>query len=149
MLLTNDFRLEAGLCLYGNDLSEETTPVEAGLSWLVAKRRRETKDFPGSGKILEQLADGAKTKRVGLVLKDGPPARQGTVVFDVRGSEKLGTVTSGCPAPSLGKNIAMAYVPVEYSMPGTDVQLKVRDKLYGAVVTKMPFVRTKYYTKSK
>ena len=142
------FRLEAGLCLYGSDLTADTTPVEAALTWLISKRRREARDFPGADVILGQIKEGSVKKRIGLVADLGPPARHGTVVVDGDGND-VGSVTSGCPAPSLGKNIAMAYVPTELSKAGTQLRLRVRDKLYGAVVTKMPFVPSNYYTRPK
>lgn len=144
----DSLRLEAGLCLYGNDITSETTPVEAALTWLVAKRRRELKDFPGAETILRQIKEGSSVKRVGLVSDKGPPARQGASILSTEGQE-LGKVTSGCPSPSLGGNIAMGYVPTNYSKVGTKVGLKIRDKLYDAVVTKMPFVKANYYNRPK
>lgn len=84
-----------------------------------------------------------------MVAASGPPARQGALIFDESGSKELGTVTSGCPAPSLGKNIAMGYVPTEFSKVDNNLKLKIRDKLYEAVVTKMPFVKANYYNKPK
>lgn len=143
------YRLEAGLCLYGNDITIDTTPVEAGLTWLIAKRRRELRDFPGAEVILKQIKEGPSRKRIGLVAASGPPARHGALIFDESGSKELGEVTSGCPAPSLGKNIAMGYVPTEFSKIGGNLKLKIRDKLCEAVVTKMPFVKANYYTKPK
>lgn len=139
------FRLEAGLCLYGSDITDETTPVEAGLTWVVSKERRQQANFPGSDVILNQIKSGSMIKRVGIVSSGGPPARHGAIVMDKHGNKVLGSVTSGCPAPSLGKNVAMGYVPVEFSKTGTELRLKIRDKLYGAVVSKMPFVPSKYY----
>ncbi|KRT81235.1 hypothetical protein AMK59_6181, partial [Oryctes borbonicus] len=141
----DSLRLEAGLCLYGADINEETTPIEAGLAWLVSKRRRKILGFPGSDIIANQIADGPIIKRIGLTFSEGPPARQGCIVLDETGSKTIGSVTSGCPAPSLGKNIAMAYVPVEFSAPDSKLRVKIRDKAYNAVVTKMPFIQSKYY----
>ncbi|KAJ8910083.1 hypothetical protein NQ315_010873 [Exocentrus adspersus] len=140
--------MEAGLCLYGNDITSETTPVEAALTWLVAKRRRELKNFPGAETILRQIKEGSSIKRIGLISKTGPPARQGAVILSEDGQE-LGKVTSGCPSPSLGSNIAMGYVPTSHSKTGTKICLKIREKVYEAVVSKMPFVKTNYYSKPK
>lgn len=137
------------MCLYGTDITEETTPVEAALSWLISKRRRRVLGFPGSDIIINQINDGSIIKRIGIIFADGPPARQGSVILDESGGKVLGSVTSGCPAPSLGRNIAMAYVPVEFSKPETKLCVKIRDKLYNAVVVKMPFVQTRYYLPPK
>lgn len=104
--------------------------------------------FPGADVILKQIKDGITKKRVGLIADAGPPARHGSVVIDNNGNE-IGVVTSGSPSPSLSKNIAMAYIPKEYSKNGTEVQLKIRDKIYKAVVSKMPFVSANYYNKPK
>lgn len=142
-------RLEAGLCLYGSDITEKTTPVQAGLTWLVDKTRRERKDFPGAEAIVKEIKEGSKTKRVGLISEGGPPARHDAVIADSTGSKDVGTVTSGCPAPSLSKNVAMGYVQTEYSKPGTELSLKIRGKIYKAVVAKMPFLPAKYYNKPK
>ncbi|XP_029185904.2 aminomethyltransferase, mitochondrial-like isoform X1 [Acropora millepora] len=139
----DSLRLEAGLCLYGNDIDEETTPVEAVLVWTIGKRRRAEADFPGANVILKQIKEKAKKKRIGLTSK-GPPARGGTSVFDGDGN-RVGHVTSGCPSPSLKQNIAMAYVSTELSRPGTNLQLEVYKKRIDAQVVKMPFVPTKYH----
>lgn len=85
---------------------------------------------------------------LGLISKSGPPARQGASILSIEGQE-LGKVTSGCPSPSLGSNIAMGYVPTTHSKVGTKVGLKIRDKVYEAVVSKMPFVKANYYNKPK
>ena len=140
----DSLRLEAGLCLYGNDIDETTTPNEAGLLWLVGKRRRERGNFPGSDVIMGQLQDKSllKQKRVGLVI-EGAPARQEAVVKS--GSDIIGKVTSGCPSPSLKQNIAMAYVHSDLAKVGTNLKVNVRNKDYEAVVTKMPFLPTNYY----
>ncbi|KAJ8957893.1 hypothetical protein NQ318_001889 [Aromia moschata] len=144
----DSLRLEAGLCLYGNDITIETTPVDAALTWLVSKKRREQRNFPGAEAILKQIGEGSSVKRIGLVSESGPPARQGAAILSEDGRE-LGKVTSGCPSPTLGYNVAMGYVPTSHSKTGTKVSLKIRDKLYDAVVAKMPFVKSNYYTKPK
>lgn len=141
--------MEAGLCLYGNDITTETTPVEAALTWLVAKRRRQLGDFPGADVILKQIEEGPKKKRIGFIASTGPPARQGAAIFDENGEKELGSVTSGCPGPSVGKNVGMGYVPTEFSKVGTNLKLKIREKLFDAVVAKMPFVKANYYNKPK
>lgn len=135
--------------MYGSDITESTTPIDAALTWLVSKKRRERGDFPGAETILKQIKEKSKVKRIGLVGESGPPARHGAIIYDESGTKELGKITSGCPAPSLGNNIAMGYVPTEFSKNGTNVNVKIRDKMYKALVTKMPFVPSHYYTKSK
>ncbi|CAG9772191.1 unnamed protein product [Ceutorhynchus assimilis] len=144
----DSLRLEAGLCLYGSDINSEMTPIDGALTWLVAKRRRETQDFPGASKILRQIKEGSKIKRIGLTSTSGPPPRHGSQILS-ENNELLGEVTSGCPSPSLGLNVAMGYVPIDYSKVGTKVGLKIRDKVYGGVVEKMPFVKANYFNKPK
>lgn len=139
----DSLRLEAGLCLYGNDIDESTTPVEGVLVWTIGKRRRAAADFPGADVILRQIKEKPKRKRVGLIAS-GPPARGGTAVLDRDGST-VGQITSGCPSPCLKKNIAMAYVPTSLSKVGTPLQLAIRKKKIDAEVVKMPFVPTNYY----
>lgn len=143
----DSLRLEAGLCLYGNDIDATTTPIEAGLAWTIAKPRRAAANFPGASIILNQLKEKPKRRRVGLVgVAGGPPVRHEANVFaDKEGSTKIGSITSGCPSPSLGKNIAMAYVPTPMAKLGTKVFCDVRGKLYEYEVAKMPFVSTKYF----
>lgn len=145
----DSLRLEAGLCLYGSDIDSKTTPVEAALAWLVTKRRRTTRDFPGADVILGQLKEGASRRRVGLQMlgTKPPPARSGVAIFSQ--GQQVGQVTSGCPSPSAGRNIAMGYVAENLKAPGTKVEFKVRDKLYEAEVTKMPFVKANYYNRPK
>lgn len=143
----DSLRLEAGLCLYGSDIDETTSPIEAGLAWLVAKRRREAKDFPGANMILDQLKNGCTRRRVGVLLANGPPARHGVEIFS--SGKKIGEITSGCPSPTLGTNIGMGYVEEAFKKPGTKVDLKIRDKSYSAEISKMPFVPSNYYQKPK
>merc|ERR1711907_60905 len=105
----DSLRLEAGLCLYGNDLDDTTTPIEAALLWTIGQRRRQEGGFVGADIILKQRADKSATrKRVGFVA-EGPPAREGSVILNAEG-EQVGVVTSGLKGPSVGKNIGMAYV---------------------------------------
>ncbi|XP_078596927.1 aminomethyltransferase, mitochondrial-like [Branchiostoma floridae x Branchiostoma japonicum] len=139
----DSLRLEAGLCLYGNDIDEDTTPVEATLLWTVAKRRRAESNFPGAGVILQQIKDKPSRKRVGITSK-GPPARAGTAILS-EDETSIGVVTSGCPSPSLKKNIAMGYVQTAFAKAGTPLKLEVRGKQVPAQVSKMPFVPANYY----
>lgn len=139
----DSLRLEAGLCLYGNDIDETTTPVEAGLIWTIGKRRRQARDFPGADIIVPQIKAKTQRKRVGLI-STGPPVRQHTPILSYDG-KVIGEVTSGCPSPCLKQNIAMGYVDAGFSKVGTPIQVEVRKKAIPAVVSKMPFVPTKYY----
>lgn len=140
----DSLRLEAGLCLYGNDIDEHTTPVEGSLSWTLGKRRRAAMDFPGAEVIVPQLKGKVQRRRVGLTC-EGAPMRAHSPILNAEGT-RIGTVTSGCPSPCLKKNVAMGYVPLEYSRPGTPLLVEVRRKQQMAVVSKMPFVPTNYYT---
>ncbi|KAK0633386.1 hypothetical protein B0T14DRAFT_418079 [Immersiella caudata] len=151
----DSLRLEAGMCLYGHDLDESTTPVEAGLGWIIPKERRTADSgYYGAGVLAGQLVlrskggTGVRRRRVGLVV-EGAPAREGAEIVSrpEEGGEpvKLGTVTSGCPSPTLGKNIAMGYVKDGFHKAGTEVDVVVRGRVRKAVVTKMPFVPTKYW----
>ncbi|XP_022059014.2 aminomethyltransferase, mitochondrial [Acanthochromis polyacanthus] len=140
----DSLRLEAGLCLYGNDIDETTTPVEASLVWTIGKRRRQTKDFPGANIIVPQIKAKADRKRVGLV-SSGPPVRQHTPILSPDGTV-IGEVTSGCPSPCLKKNVAMGYVDAAFAKNGTNIQVEVRKKAVPAIVSKMPFVQTNYYS---
>lgn len=139
----DSLRLEAGLCLYGNDLDESLTPVEAGLAWTIGKRRREAFDFLGGDIIKKQLAEGVSKRRVGFV-SSGAPARQHSLVKTPDG-KVVGEITSGAFSPCLKKNVAMGYVEKGYDKAGTALKVDVRGKLNDATVTKMPFVPTPYY----
>ncbi|XP_056116868.1 aminomethyltransferase, mitochondrial [Rhinichthys klamathensis goyatoka] len=139
----DSLRLEAGLCLYGNDIDETTTPVEASLVWTIGKRRRQALDFPGADIIVPQIKAKTQRKRVGLI-STGPPVRQHTPILSTDG-RVIGEVTSGCPSPCLKQNVAMGYVEAGFSKVGTSIQVEVRKKAVPAVVSKMPFVPTKYY----
>lgn len=135
-------RLEAGLCLYGHDLTEETSPIEAGLAWVIQKRRREAADFPGAGRILEELAHGPPRKRVGLVMTERAPAREGAEIL--AGGQPIGAVTSGTFGPSLGRAISMGYVAAEFAEPGTRLEVLVRGQPRAAEVSALPFVPHRY-----
>ena len=137
-------RLEAGLCLYGNDIDDTTTPVEAGLAWTIHKRRREEKNFPGADIILKQLKEKPSKRRVGLKLvTSGPSARQHAKILD--NQSQIGEVTSGCLSPLLKQNISMGYVSTGLSKPGTRIMVEIRKKNYEAEIVKLPFVPTHYY----
>ncbi|KAM8930994.1 aminomethyltransferase, mitochondrial [Pelodytes ibericus] len=140
----DSLRLEAGLCLYGNDIHESITPVEASLVWTLGKRRRAAMDFPGASVIVPQIKGKVTRKRVGLT-STGPPVRQHAPILNPEG-RVIGEVTSGCPSPCLKLNVAMGYVEPEYMKAGTPLQLEIRKKLVEGVTSKMPFVPTKYYT---
>ena len=136
-------RLEAGLCLWGNDIDEATTPAEAGLSWTIHRRRRELGGFPGDEIILRQLFEGAARKRVGIRLEGKAPARAGSRIQDERGAD-IGAVTSGGFGPSIGGPVAMGYVDSAAAEPETPLRLIVRNKPLAGRVARMPFVATRY-----
>ena len=137
-------RLEAGLCLYGHDIDQNTTPIEAALAWTIGKRRRAEGGFPGASLILRQLADGPERKRVGIRPDGRAPAREGTAIVDPDGNT-IGTVTSGGFGPSINAPIAMGYVDAAHSNEGTALSLLVRDVPRPAHVARLPFVSTRYY----
>lgn len=137
-------RLEAGLCLYGNDLDEETSPIEAGLAWTISKRRREAADFPGAQRILQELNEGPARKRVGILPEGKAPARDGTAVH-VPAGDAIGTVTSGGFGPSVGGPLAMGYVSTEHAAADTRLELAVRKNMVAATVVKMPFQPHRYF----
>lgn len=145
----DSLRLEAGMCLYGHDLDDSTTPVEASLGWVVGKDRRSKGGFHGDEVILKQLipkskgGSGVERRRVGLIV-EGAPAREGAEIVNEKG-EKIGTITSGCPSPTLGKNVAMGYIKDGSHKSGTPVEVVVRGKKRKAEVAKMPFVPSQYW----
>ena len=142
----DSLRLEAGLPLYGHDLDQHTTPVEADLTFALSKRRRAEGGFPGWPRIVKELEDGAIRKRVGLTIEGRQPVREGALVLDGEGNE-TGRVTSGGFSPSLEVPIAMAYVPWDAAAPGTTITLESRGKLFTGTVTPMPFVPHRYQRK--
>ena len=139
----DSLRLEAGLPLYGHDLTEETDPVGAGLGFAISKKRREEGGFPGAERICKLLAEGSPTRRVGLALEGRAAAREGAAVF--AGQTNVGTVTSGAFAPTLGHPIAMAYVDAAHAAEGTSLEIEVRGKRLPARVVAMPFVPHRYH----
>jgi aminomethyltransferase len=143
----DSLRLEAGLCLYGNDIDESVTPVEASLTWLIAKNRRNEGSFPGADIILKQIKEGVSKRRVGIRMETGAPARKDAILKNAKTMEVVGKVTSGCPSPSLGGNVAMGYVPESLKKNGNELLVYVRGKDIPCSVAKMPFVPSKYYIK--
>ncbi len=144
----DSLRLEAGLCLYGHDIDETTSPVEAGLGWVIGKRRREAGDFPGATRILRELAEGPSRRLVGLRPQGRVPAREGTEILDDSG-QTVGQVTSGGFGPTVGGPIAMGYVPTALAAPGTQLTLRIRGKAHEAEVVTLPFVPHRYFRKKK
>lgn len=148
----DSLRLEAGMCLYGHELSEQITPVEAGLTWVIGKSRRgKDAGFNGADKILAQVGDKSLVKNVrrGVSVK-GPAARENMDVYtadskDIKTGTKIGIVTSGSFSPTVKKNIGMVYVPRSHMKVGTEVKVNVRGKLRDGKIEKMPFVEPNYY----
>lgn len=142
----DSLRLEAGLCLYGHDLDETTSPVEGAITFVLQKRRKEEANFPGAARILSELADGPSRVRVGLTLAGRAPAREGAEIRAADGSV-IGVLTSGGFAPTLGAPIAMGYVDPAHAAVGTPVKLVVRGRELEASVAEMPFVPQRYHRK--
>jgi aminomethyltransferase len=139
----DSLRLEAGLPLYGHDLSPDTGPVEAGLTFAINKRRREQGGFFGAESILAALSEGPERKRVGLLLEGRMAAREGAKVF--AGDAPVGMLTSGGFSPSLQQPIAMAYVAAAHAAPETALEIEVRGKRIPARVVPLPFVPHRYH----
>ncbi|MHA3916060.1 glycine cleavage system aminomethyltransferase GcvT [Halovulum sp. GXIMD14793] len=138
----DSLRLEAGLCLYGNDIDRSTSPIEAALQWSVPKRRREEGGFPGADRIQKELADGPSRKLVGITPAGRAPARAGTEIH--ADGAQIGTVTSGGFGPSVDGPISMGYVASAHAAPGTAVTLMIRGKPHDATVTALPFHPHRY-----
>ena len=136
-------RLEAGLPLYGQDMDEATSPVEAGLAFSIGKRRRAQGGFPGAARILRELSEGPARIRVGLKLEGRAAARTHMKVADA-GGNVIGEVTSGAFTPTAAASIAMAYVPPALAEPGTQIAVEIRGSLQPARVVPMPFVPHNY-----
>jgi aminomethyltransferase len=139
----DSLRLEAGLCLYGHDIDETTSPVEAALTWSIGKRRRSDGGFIGAERVRRELAAGPGRRRVGLRPEGRAPAREGTHVLSPAG-ERVGTVTSGGFGPTVNGPVAMGYVAIAFAETGTAVSLLVRDRPLAAAVVPLPFVPTRY-----
>lgn len=129
-------RLEMGYCLYGNDIDDTTSPIEAGLGWIT----KTEKDFVNRDAIASEKQEGPKKKLVGFELKERGIPRQGYELLDSNGTV-IGRVTSGTMSPSLGKGIGLGYVSAEFSTPGTEVQIQIRNKAIAATVVKPPFYK--------
>ena len=144
----DSLRLEAGLCLYGHELTPDIDPVQAGLLWSVSKPRRADGErpggFPGADAIFERMATGAALRRVGLAVDGKRPVREGQAVLDGQGRQ-VGTICSACYGASVGGPIAMAYVERAVGEPGTALSVDVRGKLVPVTVARMPFTPQRYY----
>jgi aminomethyltransferase len=150
----DSLRLEAGLCLYGADLDPTTTPVEADLAWAIQPVRRRggarAGGFPGDGVILQQIDSGSTRIRVGFLPDGRAPVRAGSPVFGTEDAATAsGLVTSGGFGPSVDRPIAMGYVPVSLSAPGTALFADVRGKRMAMTVTTLPFVQTKFKRRNR
>ena len=139
----DSLRLEAGLCLYGHDIDETTTVIEADLAWAVGKRRRAEGGFPGAAIVQRQLAEGAPRRRVGILPEGKAPAREHTEITD--GTKTIGEITSGGFGPSQGGPVAMGYVDASHAAIGTAITLTVRGVARPAQVVALPFVPHRYF----
>lgn len=139
----DSLRLEAGLCLHGNDITADTNPIEAGLTWTIAKRRRAEWNFVGAGAVRAMLESGPPRLRVGFRVNDKAPVRAGCPILAADGTP-VGTVTSGVPSPTLGHPIAMGYVQTPYAANGTPVEFAVRGRMVPGAIVPMPFVPHRY-----
>lgn len=138
----DSLRLEAGLCLYGHDIDETTSPVEAGLLWSIQKRRRQEGGFPGAERIMREIAEGPSRRLVGLAIEGRAPVREGATVSHQ--GEAVGTVTSGGFGPSVGGPVAMGYVRTELSGEGTPLDVELRGRTVAAAVKKLPFIAKRF-----
>ncbi|WP_170360660.1 glycine cleavage system aminomethyltransferase GcvT [Ruegeria arenilitoris] len=139
----DSLRLEAGLCLYGNDIDQSTSPIEANLAWAIQKRRKEEGGFPGADRIQRELAEGPARKLVGIKPDGRAPARQGVEVQDLQGNT-IGQITSGGFGPTVGGPVAMGYVAAGHTEPGEQVNLIIRGKAQPARIVALPFVKQNY-----
>ena len=140
----DSLRLEAGLCLYGNDIDETTSPVEAGLTWAIGKRRKMAWDFLGGEAIRDQLDNGPSRLRVGIRPDGRAPAREHTAILTSDGRDLIGEVTSGGFGPTLNGPMAMGYARRDHAADGTKLSLMVRGKPLPATVVPLPFVPHRY-----
>jgi len=136
-------RLEAGLCLYGHDINETTSPIEANLKWAISKRRREEGGFVGYEKIKSDLNGSLSRLRVGIKPEEKIIAREGVKIFS-EDDKEIGSITSGTFGPSVNEPISMGYVKLNFSKPGTKVFLEVRGKKYQAKISELPFYKKSY-----
>lgn len=140
----DSLRMEAGLCLYGHDIDEDTTPIEAGLAWAIGKRRKIDKDFPGAEKIMDQLLEGAPRRRVGILPKGKAPAREGTEIVNKDG-DVIGKITSGGFGPTVRGPIAMGYVDGSLAEDETEIGLMIRGQARDATIVPLPFVEQNFF----
>ena len=145
----DSLRLEAGLCLYGHDIDEDTSPVEADLAWIIGKRRRQEKDFLGADRILNELESGPQRKRVGIVLEGRSIAREGAELQSSDGQQEIGKVTSGGYSPSTEQSIAMGYVESGHADSQENIQVKVRNRIINARIIELPFFPHRFYRAPK
>jgi aminomethyltransferase len=139
----DSLRLEAGLCLYGHDIDQTTSPNEAALMWSIAKRRREDGGFIGAARVQSEIKNGVKRQRVGIKPDGRAPAREGTVIQNGQG-QAIGHITSGGFGPTVNGPVAMGYVDASYASVGTPLHLIVRDKALPATIIKLPFVPNRF-----
>ena len=138
----DSLRLEAGLPLYGHDMTADLDPVSADLAFAISKRRREEGGFAGADRVLDLLANGAPSRRVGLEIEGRAPAREGATIM--AGDRVVGVVTSGGHSPTLGRPIAMGHVELALTEPGTKLEIDVRGRKLAAMVATLPFVPHNY-----
>ncbi|UTS82886.1 glycine cleavage system aminomethyltransferase GcvT [Phaeobacter piscinae] len=139
----DSLRLEAGLCLYGNDIDQSTSPIEASLAWAIQKRRKEEGGFPGADRVQKELAEGAAKKLVGIKPSGRAPARQHVEIQCAEGNT-IGEITSGCFGPTVGGPVAMGYVAAPHGKVGEQVKLIIRGKAHDAEIVALPFVTQNY-----
>ncbi len=140
----DSLRLEGGLCLYGHDIDETTSPVEAGLLWSIPKHRRENGGYIGAARVEKDMAERPKRRRVGIQPVGRAPAREGTIIQNMDGQE-IGVITSGGFGPSAEGPVAMGYVKRKYARVGTKINLVIRGKAKPAKIIKLPFVPNNFY----
>lgn len=140
-------RLEAGLCLYGNDIDTSKTPVQAGIEWAISKRRREEKGFPGADIILGEIKNGADIKLVGILPESKAPVRSHANILAEGGTNPIGIVTSGSFGATIKAPIALGYVDVAFANEGSELEVECHGKTVKAKVVKLPFVKHNYVKK--
>ncbi len=141
----DSLRLEAGLCLHGNDISPSTNPIEADLLWAIGKRRRVEGGYPGAAILAEEIRRGPRRRRIGIKPEGRAPARAHSEIVDPQSGRVLGEVTSGGFGPSVDGPIAMGYVAAESAAPGTEIALMVRGKPLPARIVDLPFQPHRYF----
>ena len=135
--------MEAGLPLWGHELDETITPVEAGLSFAISKKRRDMADFPGAKRINDQLKSGPKRRLVGLSTSGARPVRDGVILHC--NARSVGSITSGGFAPSLERPAALGFVEAEFATPGTSLLATTRGAPTPVAVSDLPFVQHQYF----